>query len=198
MLTGTITGNVATATTTSGGTAFAGASVFAGVSVLDTGGKLVTMTDSGGSVVGPGSTVLADFKNDEIITWGRLTDGTLAGRGGGLGAGGQYTLPESFHYIIGAPVISMPTGTVNYSFLGGTSPTFGPQSGSGTVALGTLVGATLAMNFANSSGSLTLNLKDPGGSAIAFTSGSVSMVSGVSHNVHRFRLRRRPRLLRIL
>jgi hypothetical protein len=174
LLTGTFTGNIATATTPSAGTPNATFSVFTGLSVLDAAGKLISITDSGGSVLGPGSTVLKDFKSDEFITWGRLTGGTLAGTGGGVGAGGQYTSPESFHYIIGAPVIAVPTGTVSYSFLGGTSPTFGPQSGSGTVALGTLVGASLTMNFASSTGLFTLNLKDPGGNPIDFTSGFVS------------------------
>ena len=127
-------------------------------------------------MLGPGSTVLKDFKNDEFITWGRLTNGTLAGTGGGVNASGQYASSESFHYIIGAPVIAVPTGTVSYSFLGGTSPTFGPQSqsGSGVLALGTLVGASLTMNFASSTGLFTLNLKDPGGNAIDFNSGFFS------------------------
>ena len=153
---------------------------YKGNATLDASGRLVLMDDSSGGTVGPGTTSFAQFFNDGIIRWGRLTNGTLDGKQGGPGdhAGGLYTSPESFHYLIGAPVISKPVGTINYSLLGGTDPTFGPASGSGTVASGALTGATLTALFGQNTVRFTLNIRDPSGAPINFSNGTGGSVSG--------------------
>lgn len=185
VLTGTFSGHAVLAHST-----FSGSFPHSGISnpydatvTLDSSGRLVLMDDCCGGTVGPGTASFAEFFNDGIITWGRLTDGTLSGSGNpsfGDHAGGTYTSAQSFHYLVGIPVISQPTGTINFSLLGGTAPTFGPFSGTGTVALGTLTGASLTMNFGLGSGTFTLDINDPLGAAISFgtSTSHVFMVSG--------------------
>lgn len=179
---GTFNANIALAHSalTSGANPHAGADAYAGTATLDASGRLVLMDDSFGGTVGPGTTSFAQFFNDGIISWGRLTNGKLDGKVGGPGdhAGGLYKSPESFHYLIGAPVISQPVGTVNYALLGGTDPTFGPVSGSGTVASGALTGATLTALFGQNTVRFTLNIRDPSGAPINFSNGTGGSVSG--------------------
>ncbi|HKQ26151.1 MAG TPA: FecR family protein [Burkholderiales bacterium] len=191
VLTGTFRGSITLAhtTLTSGAGNQAGASSpYMGNATLDPTGRLELMEDCCGGTVGPGTTSFAEFKNDGIMTWARLTGGTLSGTASGRGdthAGGIYSPPESFHYIIGAPVISRPIGVVNFSFLGGTAPTFGPAgtgsaSGSAIFALGTLTGASMTADFGQNSIAFTLALKDPSGLPIEFTSGTGRISSGTA------------------
>jgi hypothetical protein len=190
VLTGTFNGGItfAHSTPTSGAGNQAGTSIsYMGSATLDSSGRLVLMDDccgagTGGGTVGAGDTSVKEFFNDGIITWGRLTDGTLSGTGGtgDVHAGGVYTSPDSFHYIIGAPVISRPIGTANFSFLGGTVPTFGPvgtgsASGSAMLGTGTLTGASMTADFGQNTISFTLGLKDPSGLPIDFASGGGSI-----------------------
>jgi len=182
-MTGTFAAKVALAhsTLTGGASQHAGASnAYAGAATLDSRGQLVVVDDCCGGTVGPGTAKFAQLFSDGILAWGRLTNGTLDGTpvGSGDHAGGQYTLAESFHYIIGAPVIAQPVGSVNYGLLGGTDPTFGPVSGSGTVALGTLTGASMSVDFGLQSLTFTLSLLDPLGAAINFSNGFASIFSG--------------------
>jgi hypothetical protein len=184
MITGKFSGGITLAhsAVTSGSGNQAGTSIsYIGTATLDSSGRLVSMDDCCGGTVGAGNTSFREFFNDGFITWGRLTDGTLTGMAGGTGdnhAGGVYTSPESFHYIIGAPVISKPVGTINYSLLGGTDPTFGPVSGSGTVESGALTGATLTALFGQNTVRFTLNIRDPSGAPINFSNGTGGSVSG--------------------
>ena len=203
VLTGTFRGSITLAhtTLTSGAGSQAGASSpYIGNATLDSSGRLVLMDDccggtTGVGTVGPGTTSFKEFFNDGIIAWGRLSDGTLSGNPVGTGdvhAGGVYTSPESFHYIIGAPVISRPIGVVNFSFLDGTAPTFGPAgtgsaSGSAIFALGTLTGASMTADFGQNSIAFTLALKDPSGLPVDFTSGggsiSAALFSGAGTSI---------------
>jgi hypothetical protein len=154
---------------------------YVGTATLDSSGRLVVMDECCGGTVGAGTTSFKEFFNDGIIAWGRVTDGTLSGIVGDH-AGGVYSSPESFHYIIGAPSIARTTGTANFSFLGGTAPSFGPlnpASGSGTIALGTLKDASAIVDFGTGLITFALHLKDPLGSPINFNNG-VGNISGTA------------------
>jgi FecR-like protein len=144
---------------------------------LDADGLLESFLEPSGSPTTRGTTSVVDSGNDGLIAWGRLVDGTLGGTATGVGDHAGSTLPPgsntSLHYIVGLPAVVPTTGTASYKMMGGTAPTF--TSGS-TIALGTLVSATMTANFSSgfANGSLNISLKDPAGSPVGITSSFIS------------------------
>lgn len=173
LLTGTFPASIAVAHTEfTGNGSHIGATVYSGSATFDN-GKLVSMTDNGGAgTVSRGTTSMVDAGGDQFIAWGRLTNGTLGGIPINTGdhAGGLFSNNESFHFVVGLPTVTLPTiGSVTYTLLGATAPTF--SSGSGLVSLGSLESLTLLANLSGTrttGGSFTMSLKDPALNLISF------------------------------
>lgn len=134
-------------------------------------GKLVSMNDNGGSgILTPGTTSMAEVGGDEFIAWGRLVNGTLGGTQatGADHAGGILSGNESFHYVVGLPSASLPTtGTVSYSLLGATVPSF--SSGSGAVSVGTFIGMSVSADFSGGVSTFGMQMTDPNSNPINAT-----------------------------
>lgn len=97
---------------------------------------------SSGSIGNPGD---ADF-----IGWGYWATGRIAGPY-------DNSSLKGVHYLVGRPTPydQMPSeGTATYSLVGGTVPT---ATNNGTTIMGRLLGATMDVNFSNSSASSTIS-----------------------------------------
>ena len=185
-LTGTFSAKIAAAHSifAGGGGTHDGAIVYSGTATFDN-GKLVSMNDNGGSgTVAPGTTSMIEAGADEFIAWGRLVNGTLGGTPVSTGdhAGGVLSGNESFHYVVGLPTATLPaTGTVNYSLLAATTPTF--SSGSGAVSLGVLQSLSMATNFGTGASTFNMQVRDPSANVMnatgSFSIGSTFSASGL-------------------
>jgi hypothetical protein len=176
-LNGTFSASIASAHSIhTGANSHGGANVFSGTATFDN-GKLVSMTDNGGAgTIGPGTASMVDVGGDEFIAWGRLINGVLGGTAVSSGdhAGGSFSGNEGFHYVVGLPTVTLPAlGSVTYTLMGGTSPTFTSlaSTGSGIVGVGFLESLTLLANLSgtSASGGFNMTLKDPSLNLISIT-----------------------------
>ncbi len=147
---------------------------YVGSATLDSSGRLEVMDECCGGTVGAGDTTFKEFFNDGIITWGRLSDGTLSGivgtgsRRRGLQLSGKFPLhhrrtEHRAHDRHGQ--LQLPGR--HRSLFRPAKPGIGIRDRNG---LGTLTGATMTADFGQNTIAFTLGLKDPSGLAIDFTS----------------------------
>jgi hypothetical protein len=84
-----------------------------------------------------GTASVAEAGNDSIISWGRWTNGTAKLTVFGLAVPVTLNQNQGMHYLVGTPVVSVPTtGIFSYDLLAATKPT----DRSGNVAPGTFTG----------------------------------------------------------
>ena len=87
-----------------------------------------------------GTAQVAENGNDAIVSWGRWTNGTARTTLIGFTSQVALTQNQGLHYLVGAPVVSLPTqGTFSYSLLGATAPTLRD----GSAAPGTFSGKAI-------------------------------------------------------
>ena len=123
----------------------------------------------------------ADFGTDGILAWGRWI-GPVTGDscGDACFINENYSANQGFHYVVGMPTPSMPTGTANYSLIGATSPTYID----GRTAPGMLVSGNLSVDFGRLTVGVGLTVQMPddtysiGGNALI--SSGTPFFSGVS------------------
>jgi hypothetical protein len=84
-----------------------------------------------------GTASYAEAGSDNFVSWGRWTNGTAKLTFLGVSAPIALSANQGLHYLVGTPVVSLPTaGTFSYDLLGATRPTersgaFTPGSFSG-------------------------------------------------------------------
>jgi hypothetical protein len=84
-----------------------------------------------------GTASIAEAGSDTVISWGRWTNGNASLTVFGIIRPLTLNQNQGMHYLVGTPVLSVPTsGTFSYDLLGATRPT----DRSGTVAPGTFTG----------------------------------------------------------
>jgi len=138
---------------------------YSGTVTIDSSGRFTSMTDSGGGTVTPGTAQFQEFGTDGIMSWGRVTNGTLGGTGDprlGDHAGSSFADPNSFHYVTGVPTASMPT-TGTLSYFANSSTATSPTGSAGT---GTFVSASFFVDFSGiGTSTFSMNLLGPGGAS---------------------------------
>ncbi len=71
-----------------------------------------------------GTTRVAEAGNDAMVSWGRWTEGSTQLSFLGVNVATPYSANQGMHYLVGTPVVSLPTsGTFRYELLGATRPT---------------------------------------------------------------------------
>ena len=89
-----------------------------------------------------GTTSVAEAGSDSIVSWGRWTNGTAKLSFFGVPLSVTLNQNQGMHYLVGTPVVSVPTsGTFSYDLLGATKPT----DRSGMAAAGTFTGQAVVL-----------------------------------------------------
>jgi len=121
-------------------------------------------------------TSAAVLDGSDGISWGRWTNGTVAGSGLFAGADTQ-TAP--LHWVAGLPTANMPTGSASYSMIGATPPSCSPLCTSAV-----LDHSSLVVNFDNAAVNLNIGITVDG---IAYSPATTTrtiplIISGSSFN----------------